>query len=284
MMRKLKTNSPAKVNLFLYVKGRDHRGYHLLQSLFITIPSLNDKITIELNNSGIIRIESNTSIAVDDNIMTKAAKKLVDLTGNNQIGMDFKLHKRIPIGAGLGGGSSNAATTMIELNKILGLNLTIERLVELSEDIGDDVKFFLMQKNAVYFDGDKMHEIQLGRKFHLLLVKPDFSINTKDVYNAFRKDVKTTELKPVISQEDILHHIITGENQLYETVKKINPKIEYILDELSSQDGCITARMSGSGSTCFGLFSNLKSSKEAMNRLLEVNPEWFIHMFSCENQ
>lgn len=137
-----------------------------------------------------------------------------------------------------------------------------------------------MQKNAVYFDGDKMHEIQLGRKFHLLLVKPDFSINTKDVYDAFRKDIKITELKPVISQEDILHHIITGENHLYETVKKINPKIEYILDELLSQDGCITARMSGSGSTSFGIFENQKLSEIAMNSISKNHPRWFVH--ACE--
>jgi 4-diphosphocytidyl-2-C-methyl-D-erythritol kinase len=166
---------------------------------------------------------------------------------------------------------------------MLGLNLSIERLIDISKDIGDDIKFFLMQKNAVFFDGDKMHEIKLGKKLNLLLVKPDFSINTKDVYDAFRQDVKTTELKPLIvhvTQKDILHHIDAGENHLYESVKKINPKIEDVLDELGMKDGCIITRMSGSGSTCFGIFENQKLSEIAMNSISRCNPRWFVD--GCE--
>jgi 4-diphosphocytidyl-2-C-methyl-D-erythritol kinase len=280
MMRTLKTSSPAKLNLFLYIKGRDYRGYHLLQSLFITIPSLTDKISIELNDSGLIRIESNVSIA--DNIITKAGRKLLDFKEQQNIGVDFRLEKNIPIGAGLGGGSSNAATALIALNKMLHLNLSLEQLIEISDDIGDDIKFFLMQKNAVYLDGNEMHEINLKQNLHLLLVKPDFSINTKEVYDEFRKSVQTPELQPTVIFEDILDHIIKGDNHLYNTVKKIHPQIENIVDELGNQEGCITARMSGSGSTCFGIFSNPELSEIAMNTISQLHPEWVIH--SCKVQ
>ena len=275
-MLKSKTNSPAKINLFLYVIGRDIRGYHILQSLFHTIPSLNDKLTIEIDTSGKCEVYSNASIT--DNLVIKAAKKILQLTHNERYGVKINLQKSIPIGGGLGGGSSNAATTLIEINKTLNLKLSTEQLINLSNDIGDDVKFFLMQQKCVYFDGlHRPYEVNIDQPLNILLVKPNFGISTAEVFKLYREQIKTSELKPIVQKDKILEYILDGDNQLYDIVQKIQPKIIDVITELRKQKGIIVARMSGSGSTCFGIFDDEVLIKKAKYNISKIYPEWFLH-------
>lgn len=275
-MLKSKTNSPAKINLFLYVIGRDIRGYHILQSLFHTIPSLNDKLTIEIDTSGKCEVYSNASIT--DNLVIKAAKKILQLTHNERYGVKINLQKSIPIGGGLGGGSSNAATTLIEINKTLNLKLSTEQLINLSNDIGDDVKFFLMQQKCVYFDGlHRPYEVNIDQPLNILLVKPNFGISTAEVFKLYREQIKTSELKPIVQKDKILEYILDGDNQLYDIVQKIQPKIIDVITELRKQKGIIVARMSGSGSTCFGIFDDEVLLKKAKYNISKIYPEWFLH-------
>ncbi len=277
MMLKSKTSSPAKINLFLYVIGRDERGYHILQSLFHTVPSLNDIISIEINNSGECTMTSNTII--NDNLVTKAAKNILQLTQNERYGVKIHLEKNIPIGAGLGGGSSNAATTLIEINRLLNLNLSTAQLIDISSGIGDDIKFFLMQQKCVYFDGQNHHKIGINQPLNILLVKPNFSISTAEVFRLYREQFLHSELQPIVEKEKILQHILNGDNHLYNIVKKIQPKILDVIDELQIHKGIMSARMSGSGSACFGIFEDYKTLKIAKNRISELYPEWFLHDF-----
>ena len=275
-MLKSKINSPAKINLFLYVIGRDIRGYHILQSLFHTILSLNDKLTIEINTSGKCEVYSNASIT--DNLVIKAAKKILQLTHNERYGVKINLQKSIPIGGGLGGGSSNAATTLIEINKTLNLKLSTEQLINLSNDIGDDVKFFLMQQKCVYFDGlHRPYAVNIDQPLNILLVKPNFGISTAEVFKLYREQIKTSELKPIVQKDKILEYILDGDNQLYDIVQKIQPKIIDVITELRKQKGIIVARMSGSGSTCFGIFDDEVLLKKAKYNISKIYPEWFLH-------
>jgi len=276
MMLKSKINSPAKINLFLYVIGRDIRGYHILQSLFHTIPSLNDKLAIEIDTSGKCEVHSNASIT--DNLVIKAAKKILQLTHNEKYGVKIHLQKSIPIGAGLGGGSSNAATTLIEINKILNLGLSTGQLIHLSHDIGDDVKFFLMQQKCVYFDGlHRPYEVNIDQPLNILLVKPNFGISTAEFFKLYREQIKTSELKPIVQKDKILEYILDGDNQLYDIAQKIQPKIIDVISELRKQKGIITTRMSGSGSTCFGIFDDEVLLKNAKYNISKIYPEWFLH-------
>ena len=183
-----------------------------------------------------------------------------------------------PIGGGLGGGSSNAATTLIEINKTLNLKLSTEQLINLSNDIGDDVKFFLMQQKCVYFDGlHRPYEVNIDQPLNILLVKPNFGISTAEVFKLYREQIKTSELKPIVQKDKILEYILDGDNQLYDIVQKIQPKIIDVITELRKQKGIIVARMSGSGSTCFGIFDDEVLLKKAKYNISKIYPEWFLH-------
>ena len=271
MMKKLLKTSPAKLNLFLYVVGRDKREYHILQSLFCTIPDLYDIISFEQSNK--LEVISN----IKNNIIEKAARSC----GVNNL--KISLDKKIPIGSGLGGGSSNAATTLIEIGR--NLNLTKEELI--NKNIGDDVKFFLYEKNAIYFDSDQSYEVNLGISLHLVLVIPDFSIATQDVYDVMRDKISNIdELSvnklPALDKELLKFYIFNGVNQLYPFTKVIEPRITNVINEISTQQGVLVSRMSGSGSSCFGIFDSYDNAIYARTIIQENNPKWKIDYFNLK--
>ncbi len=260
MMRKLRT-SPAKINLFLYVIGRDIRGYHKLQSLFCLIPNLYDSLYFE--DSHKLEVVSN----IVNNLVTKAAIAC----GVND--MRITLKKNIPMGAGLGGGSSNAATTLLEIGR--RLNITRDDLI--SKKIGDDVEFFLYEKNSMYFDCDECHEVELGFELEIVLVKPDFSINTKEVYDLLRNEIKSDQLHPVVDITNLKHYIFNGENQLYLFALRVDRRLDIVISILNSCHGIIASRMTGSGSSCFGIFNSSESAIAAVKAIKNLYPIWFIH-------
>lgn len=259
MMRKLKT-SPAKLNLFLYVAGRDINKYHKLQSLFCILPNLYDSLTFEENN----QLEIVSDIA--DNIIYKAAMAL------NVNDLKITLNKQIPIGSGLGGGSSNAATTLLEVGK--RLNLSRDQLI--NRKIGDDVEFFLYEKNALYFDCDDRYEINLGLNLHLVVVSPNFGISTKAVYDLMRDEIDDDILQPIVDKDNLKYYIFHGDNQLYQFARKIEPRLERVMDEIASKSGLLAVRMSGSGSSCFGIFESYESAFIAQQEIINKNPKWVI--------
>jgi 4-diphosphocytidyl-2-C-methyl-D-erythritol kinase len=222
-------------------------------------------------------VASNTTI--DDNLVIKAAKKILQITRNDKYGVTINLKKNIPIGAGLGGGSSNAATTLIEINRMLNLNLSIAELIDISSSIGDDIKFFLMQQKSMYFDGLSYHTVNINQPLNVLLVKPNFSISTAEVFQLYREQCPKLELQPIVQQSKIIEHILNGDNHLFNIVKKIQPKIIEVITEIQRYKGLIVSRMSGSGSGCFGIFEDYKSLKIARNEISRLYPKWFLHDF-----
>lgn len=212
---------------------------------------------------------------IHDNLVVRATKRLLDLSGLKQkIGINFYLKKKIPIGAGLGGGSSNAARVLVSLNRALGLAFTTHDLIKLSKDLGEDIEFFLLNKSCVYFDGDESKIVSLNKKLNLLLIKPDFSIATREVYDLLRKEVSTKDLQPVVQKDRLFDYIISGQNQLYHAVKRINPLISEVLEILNNQKGVIAARMTGSGSTCFGIFETSVEVDSAIKKITQKYPKW----------
>jgi 4-diphosphocytidyl-2-C-methyl-D-erythritol kinase len=239
------------------------------------VPSLNYILSIEINNSGKYIVASNTII--DDNVVIKVAKKILQITRNDKYGVTINLKKNIPIGAGLGGGSSNAATILIEINRMLNLNLSIAELIDISSSIGDDIKFFLMQQKSMYFDGLSYHTVNINQPLHVLLVKPNFSISTAEVFQLYREQYPKLELQPIVQQAKIIEHILNGDNHLFNIAKKIQPKVIKVITEIQRYKGLIVSRMSGSGSGCFGIFEDYKSLKIARNEISRLYPEWFLH-------
>ena len=272
----LSIESFAKINLFLNIIGRDNQGLHLLRSLFCLIPSIKDIISIDLNLSGDITITSD--VLIPNNIIFKAAKFFLELTDNTRYGAHIVLKKHIPIGAGFGGGSSNVAAILIGLNTLLDSNISQEEMIKLSYKIGDDVKFFLMKLNYIMYDGYNKHEVNLSltNPLYLLIVKPNFDMSTAEVFAMYKKHNAT--ITPCQPQYNIYDEIIYGKNDLYEAAVLIEPRLQSIIFAIQCVGGI--ARMTGSGSACFGIFETQKDAKNAMIEISKHNPNWWQHL--CE--
>ena len=173
--------APAKLNLFLHINGRREDGYHLLQSAFQLI-DLSDTVKLRLRNDvEICRINPLPHVHPDDDLVVKAAKLLKNNYPIRQ-GVDIDLIKKIPIGAGLGGGSSDAASTLLGLNSLWNLNLSTQELMKLGVQLGADVPFFLFGKNAfVEGIGEILTELKLGLK-SFFLIYPGVLIPTKKYF------------------------------------------------------------------------------------------------------
>ncbi len=164
--------APAKLNLFLHVIGRRQDGYHLLQTVFRFL-DFSDQLSFSLRADGIIKLLNPIAgVPEDKDLCVRAAKLLKQHTGTAQ-GADIFLQKQIPMGGGLGGGSSDAATTLLALNQLWELNLSREQLLELGLQLGADVPVFIFGQNAFAEGiGEKLAPINLPPAWYLVLIPP----------------------------------------------------------------------------------------------------------------
>lgn len=256
-------NAPAKVNLFLNVIGKRLDNYHLLESLFIPL-KLYDQITLSpiANKSDItvrMTLPYNSplfrEVAIEQNIVFKIAKKLQQTFAIRQ-GADIAIAKIIPMQAGLGGGSSNAATVLKLLCSVWNIKLSAEELIDFSASLGADIPFFILaQPSFVEGIGDKITPLSLTKeKLFLLLVNPNIPVSTSEIFkmgfNQFSEKISRN------STEKIVELIYSGSNDLQDNAIKLNPGIELLIKQLQQLPGCLAARMSGSGATCFAIFDN----------------------------
>jgi 4-diphosphocytidyl-2-C-methyl-D-erythritol kinase len=246
--------APAKINLFLEMVGKREDGYHLLQSLMVPL-AFGDELEITPSDTLTLKVIGSTLAhePPENNLVVKAARSLSTSHGAN-----IKLYKRIPHAAGLGGGSSNAATTLFALSKLWKIE---KDLLPIATSLGADVPFFL--KNTPQYAegiGEILTPVTLP-KLYILLVKPDVAVPTADVFKkGFKQFSKAAHTPPsfgdIHALIDYLKHL---KNDLTENAISIAPHIADILKRLGKTDGCLLARMSGSGATCFGIFDNAES-------------------------
>ncbi|GAB6075885.1 4-(cytidine 5'-diphospho)-2-C-methyl-D-erythritol kinase [Desulfurobacterium crinifex] len=259
---KLILPSPAKVNLSLWIKGKRPDGYHEIVTVMHTI-NLMDIISFLPSNRLELSIKGNETLPLDkSNLIIKACKLFQEKTGIKPK-VKIKLEKKIPVGAGLGGGSSNAATTLKGLNLIYGKPLSDEELYEIASELGSDVPFFLKGGLAIaYGRGEKLKHYNRGH-FRILLVYPGFSCLTKDVYESLppiKRDitVETAErliVSPLISDNlEEVENNMENDLELSESpcVKRVI-KIKERLRELG-----LKPIMSGSGSSIFSFIKDEK--------------------------
>jgi len=261
----IQLNSYAKINLSLAVLGRRHDGFHDIESIMQSI-SLNDTITLSLDEDeeSEIRISCNDpAIPTDErNLVWKAATLLFQCWGISP-GLDINIEKRIPSEAGLGGGSSNAATVLCGLNNLMKISVDDYRLFDLATEIGSDVPFFLTGGTAlVHGRGEEIHHLPNVRPFWLSIIKPPFGISTAWAYkrlDEIRKaspDLQATSSKRMIEcierdgGKDLAKLLV---NDLEAPVLQERPEISNIKSELLHA-GAQGALMSGSGSAVFGIF------------------------------
>ncbi len=251
-------SSPAKINLFLHVTGKRPDGYHLTQSLMAPL-AFGDEL--EITPSPTLSLEVIGSDLAnqppENNLVMKAARAL-----GTSHGADIKLYKHIPHAAGLGGGSSNAATTLLALQQLWKTNID---LLPIATSLGADVPFFL-DHTPQYAEGigDILTPVQLP-KLYILLVKPDVAVPTADVFKkGFQQFSKAVHMPSSFDDVSALvDYLKPLKNDLTKNAISIAPQIADILTRLEQTDGCLLARMSGSGATCFGIFESAESCNRA---------------------
>ena len=270
----------AKINLLLKVTGRRNDGYHLLDSL-VGFCEFGDRLEISLNEARDEIITEGTfgREISDNNIIRKTLEKFRETTKWERP-VRIRLEKEIPIGAGLGGGSSDAATTLRLLSQIPNSPpLTRKELFNIALDLGADVPVCLHGKTTrMQGIGERLSLLQPLPKLPIVLVNPNYRLETKDVFGAFKGNysdpIDSYLLGKSWSQEK-LENLLTSEqqNDLYDAAISLVPQISQVLRLLRELPGVIGVGMSGSGATCFAIFERDKTSKvnEALRKLNGTN-------------
>lgn len=254
-MTKLTTRPNSKINLGLRVVSRRPDGYHNLETVFYPIP-LQDELTVETAQDDEIIVEG---IPVEGNPMNNLVMRVLHLLreeGHLIPSIRVILKKNIPSGAGLGGGSSDAAFMMKMLNEMFSLGLTIEKMEQLVSRLGADCAVFIQNK-PVFAEGigNLFTPIHLSLKgWHLVLIKPDDFISTKEAYALIEPKRPNTSLIQLVNEDVRLWNGLIL-NDFETSVFPHHPKVKEIRDELYNM-GAVYAAMSGSGSSVFGLFTN----------------------------
>jgi len=255
--------APAKLNLFLHITGRREDGYHELQTLFQLL-DFGDRMAFEVNNDGILSLHLSFSQNVDNdtpldnNLVTSAAALLRLEAGNPQLGANISLNKRLPSGAGLGGGSSNAATCLAALNCLWGLNLSTNKLCEIGVKLGADVPVFICGKSAwAEGIGERLSPVELGESWYLV-VSPKCSVSTAKVFC----HEHLTRNSQAIKMADFLAG--SARNDCESVTRKLHPEVNQAFEILARY---ADFRMSGTGSSLFSSFDSEAGAKKVLNAL-----------------
>ena len=278
----------AKINLGLDVLGRRDNGYHDVRMVMQTI-YLYDNVTLTRTEEPGIQVETNLSyLPVDgNNIAYKAAKLLIDEFGIQE-GVHIKLEKRIPVAAGMAGGSSNAAAVLVGMNRMFDLGLSQSQLMERGVALGADVPYCVMRGTALAEGiGEELSSLPPMPKCYILVAKPAISVSTKWVY-------ETLDAKEIVEHPDIdgllqglkeqdLSKVSSSMGNVLESVTiERYPIIETIKDAMK-EAGALNAMMSGSGPTVFGIFDNRKVAKDAWYKLRNMDCAKQVYLANVHN-
>jgi len=265
----MKILSPAKINLFLHVCGKRPDGYHELFSLMCCI-TLFDELLLQIGRGEKIEIHcSHPGVPGDNtNLAYRAAHLFQRKLGSNR-NIRIHLNKRIPVGAGLGGGSSNAASILMALNNYHGSPFSNKQLMEMGLMLGADVPFFIFQKPAIATGiGEKLKAFKGALPYHILLIYPGFNVSTAETYQDLNFGL-TNEQKKLTSihlKRKRFNPAVDLINDLERVTAAKYPEVHLTKEKLLNL-GAIGALMSGSGPTVFGLFDNAETAKSAGQRL-----------------
>jgi len=281
MAKALRLKSPAKINLRLEILGRREDGYHELRTLMQKI-GLCDSLSVSLKK------EKGISIAADHpdlplgkkNLVYRAAQIMLEKSGY-QGGLRIDIRKRIPLGAGLGGGSSNAAATLRALNQLLGMGMPTKHLMKMGLSIGADVPFFFLGGAAVASGiGERLKEVDLPDLWYVLL-NPNFEVSTRWAYENFilTKRHFHFNLQGLVRTPQGISRLLW--NDLEGVVSYKYPQIKK-MKELLLSNGALGALMTGSGPTVFGVFSGRRDAESAVKNLEdEVKKRGWLLLKTC---
>jgi 4-diphosphocytidyl-2-C-methyl-D-erythritol kinase len=281
----IESPSPAKVNLLLEVLGRREDGYHEIRTVMQRI-SLCDTLRISLKGErGITLTTTSDRLPVGEgNLAYQAASCLLE-EAESRIGVEIHIEKEIPIAAGLGGGSSNAAGTLMGLNKIMNLNFSKVRLMEIGARIGADIPFFILEKSAIATGiGEKLQPVEIRPALWLVLVSPGWEISTRWAYEGLNLELTKRPIHITLPPffKDVGEVIRILYNDLERVAVAAYPEINEIKAELLSH-GAAGSLMTGSGPTVFGIFGRKRDAEMAFQRLIGNYAErrWGVYLTTC---
>lgn len=274
----------AKVNLTLRVTGRRADGYHMLESL-VVFPDIGDQLTLDageglsLETQGLYKDEL-ASLDPNDNLVMRAAEGLRAAIGVTD-GAHMSLDKLLPVAAGIGGGSADAAAALRGLVKLWSVTPGDADLQRLAFDLGADVPVCLESRTAVMSGiGEVLKPVAWSSDFWLVLVNCGRPLSTRAVFerldigsdrHRLPKDLDTTG-----SFSELIEDIRSLGNDLEEPAIELEPEIQTCLDNLNACDDIVLARMSGSGATCFGLFKDEAAARRSEATLATRHPAWWV--------
>ncbi|MFA5871874.1 MAG: 4-(cytidine 5'-diphospho)-2-C-methyl-D-erythritol kinase [Parcubacteria group bacterium] len=287
-MKKYNLKAPAKINLTLEVLKKLANGYHELRSAMMKLDRLYDEIELEIGDDmKEIKIETDSSeIPVDEKNTCYKAAKIFFKNAGKKAGVKIFIKKNIPVGAGLGGGSSDAATVLRTLNSHFGNPLSKEKLIKLGAQVGKDVPFFVQpyQFAKVSGMGEKLESVKVELKVNVLLVNPRVAVSTKWAFEKFSTILVRGNKKINNLSEMMANYVASGNffdicgslyNDFEREIEKHFPVLTEIKDILKKH-GAKGVLMSGSGSTVFALFSSKEELVTAKENISKSNKDFFI--------
>ena len=252
-------NAPAKLNLNLFIKGRNKDGYHLLES-DICFLELTDKIYIKISNKDLFnqnKTRDKFNIDPNDNLIFKAINQFRDLTKWN-VKFEVYLDKKIPIGAGLGGGSADAASTLVLLRNLYNKEhcmrkIDVSTLYNIGINLGSDVPACICSKDLrLEGYGNKIIRTRIKNNHYFLLINPNINLSTREVFKHYDTSNSNRNSIP-----DTCFGNINIYNSLLSSAIDLAPQILSVLSHLQKTKSITAYGMTGSGSTCFGIFKNI---------------------------
>jgi len=272
-------NAPAKINLFLEVLNKREDGFHNINSLFQAV-SLFDRLEISIKHKSgcdIILLNNKDLPTDNDNLIAKTFKLLTS-EFNLKKGITVKIEKNIPIAAGLGGGSADAAATIMGCNVLFNLGLSKQEMAVLGLKLGSDIPFFFSSGQALISGrGEIIKESTFPIDYHLVLVNPNISVSTASSYSVLKRGLTNFKnpfnLAPCRTVEELVEQLRLCGNDFEEVHLKSFEVLQRIKDELL-QLGALLVRMSGSGPTMFGIFKDLPNiDKSGINS----SHDWLVY-------
>ena len=270
----------AKVNLDLRIVGRRADGYHELDSL-VVFAEATDRLTFEPHDE--LRLEVGGPFApalpdASDNLVLRAARHLAGLAGRPPAAL-IRLAKHLPVAAGLGGGSADAAAALRGLDRLWGLGLPLADLLPVAVGLGADVPVCLIGRPArLRGIGERLEAVVALPELALLLVNPRRPVATAAVFAGLGpiRQAPARGLPPPGDRARLLAWLRASGNDLEVPARRLEPVIGQVLAALAAQPGCELARMSGSGATCFGIFPGLDAAGTAATAIRRAHPDWWV--------
>lgn len=273
--------APAKLNLYLHVLGKRDDGYHLLDSL-AAFADVHDTVRVTPADELTLEIDGPFAAALapeDDNLVLRAARALADAAGREPH-VRITLTKRLPVASGIGGGSADAAATLRALVRLWGLDLPQEKLAAIALGLGADVPVCLAGV-AAYMGGigEDLDPVRALPPASLVLVNPGVAVPTAKVFahpDCGRSPSGRFEKGVPGDVVDLAGLLKTRTNDLAAAAMGLAPEIATAIESLAASEGCLLARMSGSGATCFGMFSDADAAAAAVREIARAHPAWWV--------